>query len=391
MAKHAPAGSAVDTISRITIRGFKSIRELNDFPLRRFNVLIGANGSGKSNFVEFLCLLHLIFEGGQSDLDAYVARRGRAGSMLYYGPRVTQAIEARTQLATDKPKIEFRLTLNWGAPDDLNQQSEVLTSEGGRSAHVVVSGGGPDSISNAALDNSMPLLLATQRHEVTLLRSTLRRVRAYHFHDTSERAAIRLTQDLDRDDGLMGDGSNLAAFLHLLKENEQTGYNRILSGVRIVAPFIRDLVVEPLATSDRYVMLRWKDSSGDIFGPHQLSDGTLRAIALCAALLQPEKTMPSIMIFDEPELGLHPSAVSLIADLLKEASTQRQVIVATQSPLLIRAYEPEDIVVVERTLSGDGHGESTFSRLDDQSLELWLEDYDLGELYEKNVTGGYPR
>jgi predicted ATPase len=164
-----------------------------------------------------------------------------------------------------------------------------------------------------------------------------------------------------------------------------------LGTVQLIAPYIRDFVVEPQAANAQYVMLRWTDRSGDIFGPHQLSDGTIRAIALITALLQPEEMMPSIMLFDEPELGLHPAAIGIVAGLLKMAALERQVIVATQSPILIREYDPEDIIVVERTEDQRGRGESTFVRLEREPLETWLEDFDLGELYEKNVTRGYPQ
>ena len=216
-------------------------------------------------------------------------------------------------------------------------------------------------------------------------------VQVYHFHDTSEWENIRVSQDLRREDYLMSEAGNLAVFLHNLKERKPHHYKHILSTIQFVAPFIRDLVVEPQATNDRYVLLRWKDRSGETFGPHQLSDGTLRAIALITALLQPDETMPSIMLFDEPELGLHPAAIGLIASLLKSASEKRQVIVATQSPLLIRDYEPEDLIVVDRTEDDKGRGESTFTRLEAELLASWLSEFNLGELYEKNVTGGGPQ
>jgi len=132
----------------------------------------------------------------------------------------------------------------------------------------------------------------------------------------------------------------------------------------------------------------WVDRSGLEFGPHQLSDGTIRAIALITALLQPEENMPSIMLFDEPELGLHPAAIGLVAGLLKAISLKRQVIVATQSPILIREYKPDDIIVLERHENESGRGESLFKRLDASALGKWLERFDLGKLYEMNVTGG---
>ena len=150
-------------------------------------------------------------------------------------------------------------------------------------------------------------------------------------------------------------------------------------------------MLAPEAPDSRFVMLRWRDRSGEVFGPRQLSDGSLRAIARVTALLQPDETLPSVMFFDEPELGLPPSAVGRVADLLKAASLKRQVIVATQSPLLIRDYLPEDLVVVERFEDEQGRSESRFHRLETAALEAWLEEFDLGDLHEKNVPSGSPR
>ena len=108
-------------------------------------------------------------------------------------------------------------------------------------------------------------------------------------------------------------------------------------------------------------------------------------MALTALLLQPEPELPGMVVVDEPEIGLHPYAVSVIASLLKKASHHAQLIIATQSPLLLDECEPEDVVCVERR-----EQESVFSRPNPDSLHEWLADYSLGEVWQKNVIGGGP-
>jgi predicted ATPase len=379
----------VEAITNLTIKGYKSIRELENFELRRFNVFIGANGSGKSNVIDFFRMLNFMFSSTQGSLQLFIARKGRANSLLHYGSKGSRFIDASVQFDGDKQWSRYSFSLSWGAPDDLHFASELLEYQrDGKDATPRQKQLGSAHFESAVLRQADlrgdPALSTVAK----IFRDRLRQVQVYHFHDTSDEANIRLSQSLDREDYLMGQAGNLAVFLHNLKENKPAHYKRILSTVQLVAPFIRDFVVEPQAANDRFVLLRWKDRSGETFEPSQLSDGTIRAIALITALLHPDEMMPSIMLFDEPELGLHPAAIGLIASLLKAAAEKRQVIVATQSPILIRHYSPDDVIVVERSEEAKGRGESTFKRLDASELESWLKDFDLGELYEKNVTGG---
>lgn len=139
------------------------------------------------------------------------------------------------------------------------------------------------------------------------------------------------------------------------------------------------------------IMLRWVDRSGFEFGAHQLSDGSLRLIALVTALLQPRELLPQVIVIDEPELGLHPAGVRLIADLIKAVAADRQVIVATQSPKLVSEISVDDILVVERAEDELQYGYTTVKHLDREQLQPWLEDFDLGTLYDMNVTGGGPQ
>lgn len=378
------------TISHLKIKGFRSLKDV-EIELGAFNVLIGANGAGKSNLIEFFQMTSAMFTGTSGNLQNYVARKGRASSILhYYRSQATPGIEALIRLAASDREFEYDFSLKRGVTDELYFGFERLHRYFRRASLYDLIGRGGNYESNVlrSVERSDD---DQQLSEATILRDLLSDIRVYHFHDTSEDASMRVSHELNGEDSLLSNGGNLAAFLYRLKEKRPAHYRRILDTVQYIAPYIADLVVEPDALNDRFVMLRWRDRSGTLFGPHQLSDGTLRTIALITALLQPDETMPSVMLFDEPELGLHPQGIRIVAELLKAVAEKRQVIVATQSPLLIRNYDPADIAVVEREEDAEGRGSTVIKRLDPVALEGWLEEYDLGQLYEKNVTGGGPQ
>jgi predicted ATPase len=206
----------------------------------------------------------------------------------------------------------------------------------------------------------------------------------HQFHNTSETARIRQRWSVSDNEHLKEDGANLAPFLLRIREQHPAHYQRISGTLRQIAPFFADFVLVPEGDT---ILLRWREFDNDVvFGPHQASDGTLRAMALVALLLQPTEELPAVIILDEPELGLHPRAISILAGLLQGVSSHSQVIVATQSPVLLDHFEPEQVIVAEREGS-----ESVFRRLDPEKLASWLEEYTLSELWDKNVLGGRPR
>jgi predicted ATPase len=209
----------------------------------------------------------------------------------------------------------------------------------------------------------------------------------YHFHDTSASARARGYCYVGNDRRLMPDAGNVAAMLYRFRrEDSNPAYRRILGTIRQIAPFLADFVLEPTGQENKDIILNWQDKdSGDVFGPHQLSDGTLRFIALATLLLQPQALLPDVIVIDEPELGLHPAALNLVGGLLRSASHHTQVVVATQSAALVDSFDPDDVVVVNRR-----DGASTFERLREEQLKNWLQDYTLGQLWEKNVVGGGP-
>jgi len=218
-----------------------------------------------------------------------------------------------------------------------------------------------------------------------VLRYLLNQCRVYHFQDTSPTARIRGACYIRDNHALLTDGGNLASVLLRLQNYNHSAYRRIVSSIRLIAPFFDDFVLEP-GTGDKEVLLDWREAGSDqVFGPHQLSDGTLRAMCLITLLMQPEDQLPKLTVVDEPELGLHPYALNVVASLFKKASHYTQVLVSTQSSSFIDNFDAGDIVVVIR----EGK-ESQFTRPDPAKLEAWLDEYSLGEVWAKNVIGGGP-
>jgi predicted ATPase len=218
------------------------------------------------------------------------------------------------------------------------------------------------------------------------VQNALSDIRVFHFHDTSEAAAIRKPGYIDDNRYLRTDGGNLAAFLHGLNKRQPEYYRRVRDTIRQIAPFFDDFILQAPRENENTIRLNWKDlDSEHLFGPHQLSDGTLRAIALVTLLLQPESELPSLIILDEPEIGLHPYAMEIIASLIRSVAFHTTLLIATQSVALVNRFSPEDVIVATRS---DAH--SRFDRLNSKDLEAWLKDYSVGDLWEKNLIGGTP-
>ena len=208
--------------------------------------------------------------------------------------------------------------------------------------------------------------------------------RVYHFHDTSRTAGVKQPTKIDNNRALAVDASNLAAMLYLFKQTYPDHFNLIESTIKQIAPFFDGFVVEPLRANPEMIKLEWRErGSDDYFDGHSLSDGTLRFMCLATLLLQPDA--PRLILLDEPELGLHPAAINILAALLRQASVDSQILLATQSVTLINQFQPEDVIVADRV-----DGATTFTRLKSEDIATWIEDYSLGEMWEKNLIGGRP-
>ena len=369
-------------INRITIRGFKSILALDDFKLRPLTVLIGPNGSGKSNLLAAFRMLSALAQGR---FQLFVRKEDGPDALLFGGRKRTATI--CTKVVFDGGRYCYELTAE-PAGDILVIRNERLDAPGLRAEEETSFGAmtgtaatyeGPGGFSESLLSNA-----SIQDAFPTRLVSEIQRWRVFHFQDTSREAPVRNSVAVRDNLCLRENGGNLAPFLRHLKERYPESHRRIVEAVRLAAPFL-DGFVHREDPGER-MELEWfhRDVGRDTpFGPRQLSDGTLRYICLATLLNQPEHLQPDPIIVDEPELGLHPYALALLAETLKQASSNRQIIVSTQSADLVSELAPEDVVTVERR-----DGESSFERLDGERLAEWLEEYTLGDLWRMNVVGG---
>lgn len=348
-------------ITKVTIDGYASIRHA-ELELGGLTVLIGANGSGKSNLISALKLLGL----SSDELSRRTAGRGR--ELLHRGAARADAVNLRLEFAEGEPcSLRLALAANGGL-------TEVPEEPDGTE---------PDASSGSVLGAFEP---TPPRSQASLM------VKVFHFHDTSDTAPVKAQQPLSRESGaaadvapsasLETDGKNLAEVLFCLKERERHCYEQIRFAVSQVAPFFDDFELVP--TVQGYLSLDWRQVGVDTpFSAHTLSDGTLRFMCLATLLLQPDP--PGLIILDEPELGLHPLAINRLAGLLRSASTRSQIIIATQSVTLLNHFTVDDVVVAEREA-----GETVLSHPDRERLKAWLNEYSLGELWEKNTLGGRP-
>lgn len=367
-------------LKELTIKGFKSIDgEGQQIRFGDITLLLGANGAGKSNLISFFRMLGFMTTGA---LQQYVGKQG-VNQLLFYGPKLTESISFSVTLEDDKNTDCYEVKLSHGLPDRLFVSGEKVTfhtrGKPKPQEYFLDSGGAETSLAQDSRTTSK------------VLTSLLSRINDYQFHDTSDTARIKDRVYVDDANYLRSDAGNLAAFLKNLKDTERFRpyYQRIVRHIQKVMPQFQDFVLDTLPGNERYVRLNWQDRLRPdfLFGPDQISDGSLRFMALTTLLMQPPELMPKVIVLDEPELGLHPAATLELAGMIKRASHNVQVVIATQSAPLVDEFTPEEIVVVERD---EETGASQFRRLDTERLADWLERYSLSELWEKNVLGGKP-
>jgi predicted ATPase len=361
-------------LKRLTIRGFKSIESLEDFELHDgVNVLIGANGAGKSNFVDFFRMLRALADEA---FQVFVNTQGGDG-LFFMGPQRTRMIEANLEFGNNK----YRFSLSPSARGILIEQESTFFTDGGR--WNVIGQGKPESALKSLKDQQSPRgpWPGVEHYAYQALSNCT----VYHFHDTSIYAPMRRPGSIRDYERLRYNAENIAPYLYRLRDHHRGTYDSVRDVVRLVAPFFDDFVFRPEDKNGNSVVpLEWHQKGSDFpFQASHLSDGTIRFICLATALLQP--TAPATLVIDEPELGLHPFAVATLADLIKSASTRMQVLISTQSPTLLDYFGPEDVVVVNR----EG-GRSILTRLDASSLAEWLREYTVGELWQKDVLRGGP-
>lgn len=349
----------------IEIQGYKSIKSVK-IPFRPINILIGANGSGKSNFISFFEFLNRLFN---RKLNEYINLTGGDNKYLHKGKKTTNQIYFKT---------EFNGGQNgYSATLDSGTENFVFTQE-----KLIYRGKENVDISNS---DTEARIKTTDNYRAKYVIKYLNSFRKYHFHDTSRQSPFSQLSHIENDiHYLYEDGKNITAFLFEIQQNNKIVYNRILKTIESIAPYFSDFYFQP--NSEKYIRLQWTDKFSDtIYGANDLSDGTIRFIALTTLFMQPD--LPKTVIIDEPELGLHPTAIAKLAGMIKSAASREcQVIIATQSTDLISHFEPEDIITVDQI-----DGESVFNRLEPESLAQWLEEYTIDDLWKRNIiTTGQP-
>ena len=350
-------------LSKLVIHGFKSIREC-DLELRSLNVLIGPNGVGKSNFIGFFRMIQQMLA---KSLQPYVSKQGGPDALLHFGRKATEQLSAELYFGNNGYKFALEPT----------QDNRMMFSREAlwwnMSGDKIIGSGHFESA--AERDRSQIKL-----YTIAAMESW----RIYHFQDTSETALVKGVQKVNDVEYLRPDARNLAPFLLMLRNQHPDSYDRILRLVQFIAPFFGDFYLKPTVDNPETIELQWTEKGEDVpFKAHQLSDGTLRFICLATVLSQPQELQPETILIDEPELGLHPRAIGYLASMLKSASAEKQIIVSTQSVTLVNGFSIEDLIVVDREDRA-----SCFYRLDPAAYEEWLEEYTVGDLWEKNLLGG---
>ena len=368
-------------VSRISVEGFKSIRELKDFDLGEVNVIVGANGSGKSNFIQ---IFRLLMAMTRKNLQKFVRENGGADNFLHNGPRQTSSIRMAFEFASLSDSAQgpnaYRLELAPTVDETflVSEERKYVTSSWR-------SYGGPSSESRLFDERGETSLSGKSPGVGHYVYEAIASWMVYHFHDTSSTAPMRRSEIVEDNRILRSDGANIAPFLLGLKNSDdhRALYREIVEATRLILPFFDDFLLDAVTMGEaEKVRLSWSQRGSDFpMQPSHFSDGSIRFICLATALLQPRP--PSTIVIDEPELGLHPEAIRVLGELIRDGAERTQIIVATQSPLLIDQFSVEEVVVVNRK-----EGQSLFERLDRDAFSRWLEEYSLGDLWVRNVIQG---
>jgi predicted ATPase len=364
-------------IEKLAIEGFKSIRKLENFELHPLNVLAGARGAGKSNFVSFFSLAGELIE---KRLQTAIAREGGADACLFMGAKATQQLIGKFYFGS----VGYEFALSPTADNRLvfGYEQTVFGGDWGTSRYRLGSG----HFESALKDQTDQPGITAERGVPYYVYRAISRWVIYRFHNTDLTARVRRPGAVNDHEVFHPDGSNLAAFLFRIQSTNPRNYARIRDMVRLAAPFFHDFNLRPALANPGLIELQWtQKDSANCFSASQLSDSTLRFICLATALLQP--CLPPVTLFDEPELGVHPRALTLLANLFQRAARKNfnQVIVSTQSAALLKEFAPEDVIVVDHY-----QGESTFRRLQAKELAKWLKEFICGELWQTDISSATP-
>ena len=362
-------------IENVIIKNFKSIRDLK-LPLTNLNVLIGSNGVGKSNFISFFEMAKAIFE---QRFGSYTLEKGGINNLLYRGRKISKEIYG---LMDFKNTNAFFFTLkpaqsNKGYIDNTGD----FFNKCGESTKDYL-GQWHRTFWDSAVEESN--LMGKMYGRAYYLNSYLRSFTVYHFHDTSSSSPMRGQCEINDNSFLRDNGSNLAAYLYMLKQTDEKAFRLIEGTIHSIAPYFKRFNLRPDPVTPSKIALEWEEVNSDMYlNGYSFSDGTIRFIALATLLLQSK--LPEVIIIDEPELGLHPAAINKLAALIKRASKSSQIILSTQSTNLVNCFEPENIIVVDRE-----DEQTVFKRLNPADLSVWMDEYNysISDMWETNLIGG---
>lgn len=370
-------------LKEIQISGYKSLgtdEQPIKLELSNLNIIIGANGAGKSNFISFFHMLANMMTGA---LQIYVGKNGTSESLLQFGSKKTKMISASLVFENKNFVDTYDFSLVKAVNDTLIFEKEAITDWNKDTAQRR-----RKELCSGQKESFLVTGEATHKSE-QVIRGILSGCRTFQFHDTSQEAHIRNAANIDNNRFLMSDGGNVAAYLYMLKVRYEKYYKRIVDHVRYVMPSFDDFFLEPQILNPQWIKLQWREKGNSeyVFGPEHFSDGTLRFIALATLFLQPPELLPRVIFVDEPELGLHPQAVDVLASMVKKTTESTQVIMATQSSRLLDSFDYKDIIVAEKDSET---GCTVLNRLNEDDIKIWLEDYSLSQIWEKNIIGGQP-
>ncbi|MEO5359868.1 MAG: tetratricopeptide repeat protein [Nitrospirota bacterium] len=371
-------------LKSIELKGYKSIdSEGQRIEFGDVTVLIGPNGAGKSNLISFFRMINKMMD---DDLKLYVGTYGGSPSFLYFGPEKTPSLSAEIVFSNNEDTTSYRFSLAHATNDTFvftNEEIAFKKAEHPEGRTLLQTIGLRESMLKSQSRNSLD--------KESVIYNLLRKCLVYQLHDTSFDSAIRRRCEITDDRFLYDDARNLAAVLYSMLNNPATRwyYERIVAHIGTIFPQFADFVLEPYQLNPNQINLMWKEKGqGYEFGPQQLSDGTLRFMALTTLLLQPPEWLPKLIVIDEPELGLHPKAVAHLADMVSIASEHVQVVLATQSPHFLDEFEADQIVIVDYD---EDKRCSTFKRKPgEERFKDWFHKYTNSDLWNMNLFGGNP-
>ena len=344
--------------------------------MTNLNVLIGSNGVGKSNFISFFEMAKAIFE---QRFGSYTLDKGGIDNLLYRGRKISKEIYG---LMDFKNTNAFFFTLKPAQSNKgyIDNTGDYFNRRGEGTKDY--SGQWHRTFWDSAVEESN--LMGKMYGRAYYLNSYLRSFTVYHFHDTSSSSPMRGQCEINDNSFLRDNGSNLAAYLYMLKQTDEKAFRLIEGTIHSIAPYFKRFNLRPDPVTPSKISLEWEEVNSDMYlNGYSFSDGTIRFIALATLLLQSK--LPEVIIIDEPELGLHPAAINKLAALIKRASKNSQIILSTQSTNLVNCFEPENIIVVDRE-----DEQTVFKRLNSADLSVWMDEYNysISDMWETNLIGG---